>query len=244
MILVQYVQSRNQFKTWTVGYGIDSTTTDTDTRRSYGPARLRRPRGFYDKWLVVRFTIAFIALSIFECSIATFQVSGQQNNTVDFLSDKPNTSASKAIRVSLQDLPGVTASLIPFIVFGTTKPFRQKMYETFVPGCLQRKPKENSVPYMPRSSVAQRPLTSIRVSKGVDISYSTNELAMTRSSSNYDRSSDDEKRILPPSPAKVPSRVPARGPWEDQWEQNSNSHGVRWEVSAGGHNSRGTRSKR
>lgn len=244
MILVRYIRSRSQFKTWSIGYGVDSMTTDTDPRRSYGPPRRRRSQGFYDRWLVIRFTIAFVALSIFECSIATFQVTGQQNNTVDFLSEKPNTSASKAIRVSLQDLPGVTASLIPFIVFGTTRPFREKMYKTFVPRCLQRKPKDDNPLYTARSSMAQRPFTSIRVSKGVAISYSMNELNMTRSSSNYGRSSDDEKGILPSSPARATTRIPARGPWEDHWEQQSQLHGVRWEVSAGGHNKRGPQSKR
>ncbi|KAK9422753.1 hypothetical protein SUNI508_00616 [Seiridium unicorne] len=242
MILVRYLQSRGQFKTWNIGYGVNSQTTDTDTRRSSLAPRRRRRNGIYDKWLIIRFTIAFVALGAFECSIATFQVTGQQNNTVDFLSEKPNTSASKAIRVALQDLPGVTASLIPFIVFGTTKPFREKMYQTFIPKRWQRSSKRDSLPYTCRSSVAQQPFSSIRVSKGVDISYSMNELTTTRSSSNYDRSSDDEKRILPPSPVRVSTRIPARGPWEDRWEQNPRLHGVRWEISAGGHHNHGTQS--
>ncbi|KAH6659227.1 hypothetical protein BKA67DRAFT_8593 [Truncatella angustata] len=244
MILVQYVRSRTQFQMSSFGYGCSSANTDTDTRRSYVYPRSRRPRGIYDKWLVVRFTIAFVALAIFEAAISTFQVNGQQNNTVDSLSDRPNASASTAIRSSLQDLPGVTASLIPFIVFGTTRPFRQKIWETFVPQCLRRRRRSlrrNTLPYTSRSSVQpQRPLTAIRVSKGVDISYSTNELTTpTRSSSNYDRISDDEKRMLPPPPppASIPGRVPARGPWEDRWEPDRNVHGVRWEISAGGQKS-------
>ncbi|KAF3020517.1 hypothetical protein E8E14_002812 [Neopestalotiopsis sp. 37M] len=282
MILVRYVQSRSNFGTWTVGYGRDLDTTDTDTRRSYNPhasstggthrpgGRRRGARGIYDKWLIIRFTIAFVALAIFECSIATFQVTGQQNNTVDFLSDAPNATADKAIRVAVQDLPGVTASLIPFIVFGTTRPFREKIYRTFVPRCLQRRRQERRRdrdghrpahdPYTARSSMTQR----IRVSKGVDISYSMNELTtVTRSSSHYERSSDDEKGLMhnsslssssplsptmmaPPlsPPAAVASRVPAKGPWEDRWEHEASLHGVRWEISAGGHNHRGTQQSR
>jgi hypothetical protein len=231
MILVRYVQSKSHFQTWTVGYGVDLETTDTDTRRSLTAPRKRRTKGIYDKWLIIRFTIAFVALAIFECSIATFQVTGQQNNTVDFLSARPNTSADKAIRVALQDLPGVTASLIPFIVFGTTKPFREKMYTTFVPKRWQRPYRRRNNLYNAPTPTASRPFPSIQVSKGVDISYSMNELTHARSSSNYDRSSDDEKGILPPAPA----RIPAKGPWEERWEQDATLHGVRWEVSAGGH---------
>ncbi|KAK6194236.1 Chromosome transmission fidelity protein 18 [Pestalotiopsis sp. IQ-011] len=261
MILVRYVQSRSNFGTWTVGYGRDLETSDTDTRRSYGPPsstnKRRRARGIYDKWLIIRFTIAFVALAIFECSITTFQVTGQQNNSVDYLSDAPNTSASKAIRVAVQDLPGVTASLVPFIVFGTTRPFREKMYDTFVPRWWRRrgederrkKRRDTGGPYTTRSSMSQRaPFTSIRVSKGVDISYSMNELTPTRSSSHYETRSSDDEKLMPLSPLSPPAptatRVPAKGPWEDRWEQEATLHGVRWEISAGGHNNHGVQSRR
>ncbi|KAI1877073.1 uncharacterized protein JN550_001145 [Neoarthrinium moseri] len=230
MILAKYVHSRRQFNTWTAAYGISSLTTETDTKRSSFSPILPRPKGIYDKWLVIRFTIAFVALGIFECCLATFQVTGQQNNTAVFLSHAPNLSAEKAIRMSLQDLPGVTASLIPFVVFGTTKQFREKMWTTFVPKRWQKSSKRDNMAFTNRQSMLQDPYSSIRVSKGVAISYSMNDMSPTPSCSNYKKAADDEKPLKPLSPA----RVPARGPWEDRWEQHSSLHGVRWHVSAGG----------
>lgn len=180
--------------------------------------------------------------SIYECAFALFQCVGQQNNTVDFLSPAPVPTASKAIRTSLTFIPGVTASLIPFVVFGTTRQFRSKMYDTFVPRCLKRRPppSEDNLTSLALTrqsmsmSMSQPPIPVpdvICVSKGVDISYSMNDdRSPTQSSSNYDQTSEDENAILPMCAS--PARIPARGPWEDAWEPSPNLRGVRWQVSS------------
>lgn len=50
----------------------------------------------------------------------------------------PDLSTATLRRDFLFFLPGVTPSLVTFVVFGTTKTFRDHMAATFVPNCVRR----------------------------------------------------------------------------------------------------------
>ena len=64
LILFKYVHARRAFISWNVRYGLSlgETQEATGTANFNGAGLLEPRRGIYDKWLVVRFTIAFIML--------------------------------------------------------------------------------------------------------------------------------------------------------------------------------------
>ena len=65
MILVKYVETRRQLRTFSVGYGKKSSSSSNLPSSSIGRSGkpLRRERqGIYDKWLLLRFTIAFFVI--------------------------------------------------------------------------------------------------------------------------------------------------------------------------------------
>lgn len=74
-------------------------------------------------------------------------------------SDQADLSAARANSSFALFMPGVTASLITFVVFGTTRPFREYMWDTFVPlGIRERRmvKKSNRVPSMVLSRESRR----------------------------------------------------------------------------------------
>ncbi|KAK3312393.1 hypothetical protein B0H66DRAFT_449014, partial [Apodospora peruviana] len=134
-ILVKYIRSRSALLSWNVPYGQSSTagTHEPPTPHSLsGPTRLRR-KNIYDNWLVVRFTIAFVALGLFQLVVFFFQLRAANSNNKANIPEKPDLSASKAKTDFVLFVPGVSGSLLIFIVFGTTRTFREYMLNAFVP---------------------------------------------------------------------------------------------------------------
>ncbi|KAK8040581.1 hypothetical protein PG991_000369 [Apiospora marii] len=130
-----YVQSRRQLLGWDVQYGAASGSFGFSASNSQGHGQERRgkSRGIYDRWLMTRFSIAFVILSIFELSNMLFQFTGMQNSNKDATRSSPDISAERAKETAVLFLPGPAPSFLFFIVFGTTAPFRKHMYRTFVP---------------------------------------------------------------------------------------------------------------
>ncbi|KAK8073722.1 hypothetical protein PG994_004621 [Apiospora phragmitis] len=140
-ILIRYVQSRRQLLGWDVQYGAASGSAgfSSSMSQSQGQKRRTTSRGIYDRWLMTRFSIAFVILSIFELSNVLFQFTGMQNSNRDASRSSPDISAERAKETAVLFLPGPAPSFLIFIVFGTTAPFRKHMYRTFVPKRWQRK---------------------------------------------------------------------------------------------------------
>ncbi|KAF8851897.1 hypothetical protein BDZ45DRAFT_129285 [Acephala macrosclerotiorum] len=95
-------------------------------------------RSIYDRALVTRFTIGFVILALFEVATIVFTLFQANNNAAIAASGKPNHSVSNTISDILLFVPGVTASLVAFLVFGTTKNWRQYR-DLVVGGCGIRK---------------------------------------------------------------------------------------------------------
>ncbi|KAI1842749.1 hypothetical protein JX266_011070 [Neoarthrinium moseri] len=134
-ILGRYIHTRRQFLSWNVPYG-HSTGTGTGVGSQYpsrSGATTRRPRSIYDRWLMIRFSITFVMLGIFELFLILFQVSSVRNNLTAQVAESPDLSAPKAIADTLTFIPGCCPSILLFIVFGTTGPFRAYMRKTFLP---------------------------------------------------------------------------------------------------------------
>ncbi|KAK7958266.1 hypothetical protein PG996_010294 [Apiospora saccharicola] len=207
MILIRYVHTRRMLKTWSHGYGKKSSSTETTSNgpqtTSGGP---QRPlQSIYDRWLLIRFTIAFVFLAIFEVTNIVFQITAQKNNNRDAVATTPDLSAERAISMMIFNMPGVTASLLAFVVFGTTRPFRERMYRTFVPGCLRRK-RENAnrasqpLHHTRRGSTAKQRSTSIKLFKGVDTAVRMDDLYLRAPSRGayLDMESDSDSERSPP----------------------------------------------
>ncbi|KAH9887770.1 hypothetical protein F4778DRAFT_418487 [Xylariomycetidae sp. FL2044] len=178
-ILWKYLQSRRQFKTWSVGYG-NGSVSHTDSAQRTKPAH-PKSKGIYDNWLLVRFTIAFIMLSIFELTNVLFQLAGQRNMSRDSLSTTPDTSVERAKLTCQLFMPGLLPSFLAFFVFGTTKPFLHHMYRTFVPKRFQKNlsPPGQSMPWV-KSSNARPPSkhNSVHVRKTQEDSVERMELSV------------------------------------------------------------------
>ncbi|KAK4031355.1 hypothetical protein C8A01DRAFT_42182 [Parachaetomium inaequale] len=77
IILARYILSRITLATWSVRYGrssggINGTSPDTP--------RLGPKRNIYDKWLVLRFSIGFAAMSLFQIVVINFQLRSAATN--------------------------------------------------------------------------------------------------------------------------------------------------------------------
>ncbi|KAK0746547.1 hypothetical protein B0T18DRAFT_326716 [Schizothecium vesticola] len=130
-ILSRYVHGRIALISWNVNYGERSRGTDVNSSNALGSQaggqRVRQPRmrSIYDRWLVLRFAIAFIALGLFEAVVVTFQLRASSTNKVENIPETPDLSAGRAIADFARFAPGVTAGPLMFVIFGTTRTFRE-----------------------------------------------------------------------------------------------------------------------
>ncbi|KAL8372138.1 hypothetical protein RB595_001775 [Gaeumannomyces hyphopodioides] len=133
LILFKYIRMRMAFMSWHVGYGDASSPTSqsTDPNCSLRAAVVPR-QSIHDNWLMVRFTIAFAALAIFEVLNIHFETVASAANA-NIAAGTPDLSVEAARQVFFLFMPGVSASLLVFVVFGTTKTLREYMWAKVVP---------------------------------------------------------------------------------------------------------------
>ncbi|KAK1622820.1 hypothetical protein BDP81DRAFT_440891 [Colletotrichum phormii] len=184
MILLKYVHSRRNLTSWNVLYGnadIDSSLPSSKARSVWlgsGSSRGGRSRAYsgagtnstYDSWLVIRLSIAFAVLCVFEYTnvIPHIAAASHTIDTADNL--EPDLSVKRA-RSSIRGyVTGVTPSLVAFLVFGTTKTFQRKIHDTFMPkGLLPRnRHKQNLSLSLGDSAAASPPHPPARRPQQVD----------------------------------------------------------------------------
>ncbi|ROV94061.1 hypothetical protein VMCG_08219 [Cytospora schulzeri] len=129
-VLVRYVRTRQKFTQWnppkynsTTASEAGTTTTGTQTNKGR--------RGLYDRWLMVRFTIAFVMLAVFEATNILFQTTALTNDIHDAAASAPDLSAARAIQTLFLYMPGTTPGIFLFVVFGTTASSRRKLADLF-----------------------------------------------------------------------------------------------------------------
>ncbi|KAJ4420326.1 hypothetical protein N0V82_004425 [Gnomoniopsis sp. IMI 355080] len=147
MILFKYLQTRRRLHTWltldygkaasatTASSGTKSTATNFRRSRAYSGSQ---PRATFDNWLVIRLSIAFATLCVFEWTNISPRVRNRENVLASADETGPDLSHSRAMSTVTGYLSGVSPSLLAFLVFGTTKAFQRKMYRTFVPRFLRK----------------------------------------------------------------------------------------------------------
>ncbi|KAI1006028.1 hypothetical protein K3495_g2192 [Podosphaera aphanis] len=84
----------------------------------------RMRHSIYDRALITRFTICFVIMAGFEVVIIFFTLYQVDSNAGIAASGQPDMSVDTAETEALLFLPGVSASLLAFCVFGTTKSWR------------------------------------------------------------------------------------------------------------------------
>ncbi|KAK7978454.1 hypothetical protein PG996_004503 [Apiospora saccharicola] len=139
-ILARYINSRKSITNWTPQQGTGNTsqsgaTVQTNTMSS-NQGKTPTRQGLYDRWLMVRFTCAFVVLAAFEVTNTLFQVQSVLNTKKDAVSAEPDMTVERARSTFYLFIPGNTPGIFVFLVFGTTAGCRKAMYNIFVPkGC-------------------------------------------------------------------------------------------------------------
>ncbi|KAH8649080.1 hypothetical protein BX600DRAFT_109995 [Xylariales sp. PMI_506] len=139
-ILGRYIHSRRRLLRFDPGRGVS-----TDPESQTGSDRMskitpRRRKGVYDRWLMTRFSTAFVFLLLFQATGTLFQqLSIQSFNHHNELT-APDFSAASAKKTFYLFIPGNIPAIGLMIVFGTTAAYRKQMYKTFMPKRWQKTP--------------------------------------------------------------------------------------------------------
>ncbi|TEA18813.1 hypothetical protein C8034_v011984 [Colletotrichum sidae] len=219
MILFKYVRSRYNLQTWNVLYGnagslptssaqgskARSAWLGSSSSRGGGRSRAYSGAGAnktYDSWLVIRLSIAFAVLCVFEYTNVVPRIAAA-THTVDSTDDlAPDLSVKRALSSVRGYVSGVTPSLVAFLVFGTTKAFQRKIVDTFIPKRLQprRRHKKNlSISFgnsgpSPHLPATQRPIQPVD-------SFSLSDMAPKYlPTSNYSPHFQNEGELSPRQP--------------------------------------------
>ena len=81
--------------------------------------------------------------SAFEITVILFEWTRHTSSSELAAKDGPDFSEEGAVNAVLQFMPGVTAGLLAFLIFGTTRPYR-KIYREHIIACFQRRRKRPS----------------------------------------------------------------------------------------------------
>lgn len=141
-ILIKYVHTRWQLRNWDVQYGQSVQSWTSDPKLDATPPKRDT---IYDSWLMIRFTIAFVLLGIFEVFQLWFQLSSLKNSSRQRLGPRPDLSTERARVDFLLFMPGCTASLLVFLFFGTTKAFLNTIRHAVVPERLRRRTRRAAI---------------------------------------------------------------------------------------------------
>ncbi|KAI2632715.1 hypothetical protein GGS26DRAFT_89713 [Hypomontagnella submonticulosa] len=144
-ILIKYIYTRHRLVSWNTRYLFSRSSRGAGGEIINVLDRGDGRQSIYDRWLVLRFSIAFVVLGVFQLIMILLEISQLSNHTKEKLGEAANLSADKAKNDFLLFMPGVSTSLLVFIVFGTTRTFRKTMYQTFVPRRFQQHPAEGPI---------------------------------------------------------------------------------------------------
>ncbi|KXJ86772.1 hypothetical protein Micbo1qcDRAFT_198217 [Microdochium bolleyi] len=148
LILIRYLVTQKKFTQWSQPKSDQSgneraaeaglSYVSTVSTKRIGMQKLRgKSGGIYDRWLMIRFFMAFLMLGVFNVTTVLFQLNALNGNRKDGLSSAPDLSAERARTTILSFMPGTTPGIMLFIVFGTTAGHRKKIRQTVLPKSWQ-----------------------------------------------------------------------------------------------------------
>jgi hypothetical protein len=184
-----------------LGYNGDSQLTrDPRTAARPPPPTPMQPTSrIYDRWLMTRFSIAFVALCVFALTNMLVQLNGISNAGKDVSRSSPDFSVDRAKATTATSFVGPPPSYLLFIIFGTTKPFLRHMYTTFVPKRWQRVSKSPVRSAHSLSTKPSQPSTfrshSVVISSASAAHFQDVEMGLNKKKSHEE--DDDDWPMLP-----------------------------------------------
>ncbi|KAM7198160.1 glycoside hydrolase [Rhypophila sp. PSN 637] len=152
-VLIKYIHAKRSLVSFQVRYGQRS-REPTGGSNSYPRTHTK---SIYDNWLVVRFTIAFVALGLFQLVVFLFEMRAMGTNTPENVPPEPDLSIEKAKGDLALFVPGISAGLLLYVVFGTTAHFRaytaKVLFSTWLREKLARSKDDQPGPYTGPPSV-------------------------------------------------------------------------------------------
>ncbi|KAH9885958.1 hypothetical protein F4778DRAFT_493267 [Xylariomycetidae sp. FL2044] len=112
VILLKYIHTKRQLLSWHVRYPNRREPDEPEQGRICGPEGLEQYQGIYDRWLVLRFTIAFVVLGVFQVTTILSEVGQWENHTREALGDEADLSTARATKDFIFFIPGVSISLL------------------------------------------------------------------------------------------------------------------------------------
>ncbi|RDW77558.1 hypothetical protein BP6252_05611 [Coleophoma cylindrospora] len=107
------------------------TGTGTGTGTGEHAARAKKAQRAIDRSIIMRFTVAFVLLSIFEVVDIVLEILSFRNAQVPAGSLVSDYQASSAIADVVAFIPGVTCSLVAWAIWGTTRKYLKQTRELF-----------------------------------------------------------------------------------------------------------------
>ncbi|TRX88375.1 hypothetical protein FHL15_010751 [Xylaria flabelliformis] len=124
VILAKYIQTRRKIHRWTVRFPLPRDPNDNGEEEQ---------ESLYDGWLIVRFAIALLFIEAFQILTILSEVAQTNNNKKEALPAEPDISAAHAKVDFVEFIPGVSAGLLVFLVFGTTRTCQRTIFSLLIP---------------------------------------------------------------------------------------------------------------
>ncbi|KAI1639134.1 hypothetical protein F4809DRAFT_648771 [Biscogniauxia mediterranea] len=112
VILVKYIYTRRRFLPWNVRCPCSRGSEGLGHSTICSISQSHHCSNIYDRWLIIRFTIAFVLLGVFQVAMISTEVSHLRNGTKEMLGDEPNLSTSRATTDFVLFMPGVSTGLV------------------------------------------------------------------------------------------------------------------------------------
>ncbi|KAJ9666787.1 hypothetical protein H2201_003191 [Coniosporium apollinis] len=126
LTLYKYIQSRKVFKLFQASSAHSASMTAGGTTTSTSNAAPVSTRlDADDKWLIIRFTIAFSVLTAYSIILGMHQHRLYREHKATDLADGPNVSPAFIKYECVQDIPVVTNGFVMLLIFGTRRLFWQ-----------------------------------------------------------------------------------------------------------------------
>lgn len=111
-ILIKYIYTRHRLVSWNTRYLFSRSSRGAGGEIINVLDRGDGRQSIYDRWLVLRFSIAFVVLGVFQLIMILLEISQLSNHTKEKLGEAANLSADKAKNDFLLFMPGVSTSLL------------------------------------------------------------------------------------------------------------------------------------
>ncbi|KAI0407933.1 hypothetical protein F4802DRAFT_494153 [Xylaria palmicola] len=170
-ILAKYIQARRKLHRWTIRYPLCRGSNENTRQEDEQGADSEN--SIYDGWLIVRFAIALFFIETFQVLTILSEIAQINKNKKESLPAEPDLSASRAQVDFVEFIPGVSAGLLVFLVFGTTRNCRRTLYMLCIPLRFRPSTSSASIPTSTpplrssyREGAALAPPSMLSVSRG------------------------------------------------------------------------------